>query len=119
MRQEGMGDDMGEHTPGPWFVHYCYCAKREAPGQACGITSDPNDNPEAGFRTVDVVSDTCYSECCHMMTEADARLIAAAPDLLAACERALEKMEMIGEYTDGAPPSTYYLEDAIAKAKGK
>ena len=57
---------MTEHTPGPWVVN-------ETRGHAFFI-----DAPDHNI---------CYV---GRIAEADARLIAAAPDLLEACEKALE-----------------------------
>jgi len=60
--------ESGKHTPGPWLVD---------PERPYVVTDDAH-NP----------MDVAYSECDGQVGLANARLIAAAPDLLAACEAA-------------------------------
>ena len=52
-----------------------------------------------------------------MAREAKARLIAAAPDLLAACEKALAHLQVLHPLT--GDEDFAYLEQAIAKVKGE
>lgn len=53
------------------------------------------------------------------VAEADACLISAAPDLLAACEKAIGSLDLANEDTTGKTYTLYVtLRDAIAKAKG-
>jgi hypothetical protein len=83
---------MSEHTPGPW------------------VWTDYGELSGAG----DVVMDADYfSE----PSEADARLIAAAPDLLAACEAMLVELDE-WEQELGRHPACDLARAAIAKAKG-
>lgn len=71
-----------KHTPGPWMVI---------------ADSDAGEHPNHAFRfvgTTDFDEDSGRGEILARMTdspsiEANARLFAAAPDLLAACEAAL------------------------------
>ena len=77
-----------KHTPGPWFVF---------PGTYCvggPFVPDPGDDP--GQRTAAVA--VCGTRLRFKAeAEANARLIAAAPDLLAACE------EYLALAADGLP----------------
>ena len=57
---------MAEHTPGPWRVRY----HKSVPDQVAAVMSD-------------------HELICAIYGEANARLIAAAPELLAALEQAL------------------------------
>ena len=81
-----------KHTPGPWHVAGQGDDKGNLPIKACAITI-------AGVN--------------GQGTLADARLIAAAPDLLAACEAALNMVD-----GDGHPPAWDKLRAAIRRAKG-
>lgn len=94
-----------QFTPGPWT--------------AWGYTI----YTDAGLR----VAQTWEQERCCLPTptmEANARLIAAAPELLAALERLLESAEYLKEDSDsahgyhGEPESFKLARAAIAKAKG-
>jgi len=94
----------GQHTAGPWDA-------QEVSDDEWGVFFD------AG-RAVLVVG----------LDESDARLIAAAPDLLAACAAALWQLDRIAEWTDeGYPPMTDVARDlyrqqlraAVAKARGE
>lgn len=114
-----MTTQTSKHTPGPWSV---------------------DDDPRHGLNTLildrrnDIVAstaDSCMtdsdlaiagSEC-----EANARLIAAAPDLLAACEAMLPHLEAMIERANPAHEDTGHYSDqtavrlaraAIAKARG-
>lgn len=84
-----------KHTPGPWRF-----------------------NPVGEVRGADwnvVICDT-YGNGDDDVADADARLIAAAPDLLAACEMALLDMRY---YATVHGESITAIEAAIAKAKGE
>lgn len=82
------------HTPGPWTLDQ----------SDLGIVIDAEGDPIQTAGSGNVVSEEGYANAC---------LIAAAPDLLAACELALEKDgDLRGATRRGR------IRDAIAKAKG-
>lgn len=86
-----------KHTPGEWVVNYDeVCVRSDADDQSFGmlvpIAAVMDDNQEA-----------------------NARLIAAAPDLLAALQEA--KHMFAGEYP--SHPTTERIFSAIAKATGE
>ena len=88
-----------KHTPGPWHVI-----------EGDEWTSDIATNtPEQGIWTVASANKR------RDEFEANKRLIAAAPELLAACEKALD------EIGDDSPlyPITMQLAAAITKATGR
>lgn len=96
---------MAEHTPGPWTI-----AERSK--------FDRDDEP-----SFEIVADDAAAFVAALVpNEADARLIAAAPDLLAALEALVEKGETPHPLSGRAP--TVRAEDipaalaAIEKAKG-
>ena len=95
---------MAEHTPGPWTTDTSHWQDRE------GVTIWAESNIIA-----DVVPDH------HNQEEANARLIAASPDLLAAAKAALDRLcdPYLGE-DDGERqrPEIAALEQAIAKVEG-
>lgn len=97
--------EMSKHTPGPWFISGRMTKFIEAriPG---GMIQEV-----AGVGPTDF--DNGYGE----QQEANARLISAAPDLLAAAERVLEKLDhpTLGVTIYDADA----LRDAIAKARGE
>ncbi len=64
------------HTPGPWPWKYTGDGKRIVIGE--GLVEGPG-----GYEVAEVYSDDCPAE----VAEANARLIAAAPDLLEALQR--------------------------------
>lgn len=96
---------MSKHTPGPWEVHYR--TRIMADKKVVGIsgTSMLGWNK---YKTGEWIDET----------EANARLIASAPDLLAACE-ALVSWYRVNEPGLGTPPEVGKAEQAIAKAKGE
>lgn len=91
-----------KHTPGPWMVGY-----GEAVGigeiYGVGIDTEPDWTP---------VCMLSLSEKVNEVDEANARLIAAAPDLLEACETALYVINANAYRTRDT------LRAAIAKATG-
>ena len=54
----------------------------------------------------------------HSSDEANARLIAAAPELLSVCYYVLESMDVGGEQSRAFFAEIFRLKEAIAKAKG-
>lgn len=91
---------MSEHTPGPWSVHRWRAGKL----RFISVNEDAQDTPIARlYERLDI--------------NANARLIAAAPDLLAACEEALT-LWSVGE----PEPDELFIHDklqaAITKARG-
>lgn len=88
-----------KHTPGPWYALGLDFAKTKVWEVVAGPKSDT------------VVELSLFSE----NAEADAKLIAAAPELLAACELALKDMIRWGIFG----PGRNAVESAIKKAKGE
>ena len=93
---------MNERTPGPWTVEkydnvdHGYCG--------WNVASQDGDS---------VAEAVDYPYYC-IRSEADACLIAAAPDLLAALKECLDKLEF-----HGYPEMRGIVFEAIAKAEGK
>jgi hypothetical protein len=88
----------GQHTPGPWHVeaddgtfYVCH------PGTVCVVTTICELNPDGSSNT-----------------EANANLIATAPDLLAELERVSATLAALGEF----PAMQATVNAAIAKATG-
>ena len=90
---------MSEHTPGPWIVDALgYGYDISAPEARCLITT--SSDPKMVWGAI--------------AREADARLIAAAPELLEALESLLAQVEQYGH-----KPECDAARAAIAKAKGE
>ena len=99
---------MGKHTPGPWAID----------------ESHINGSINAGKRHVALASFyNCHDEEVRVTRDqqkANAQLIAAAPDLLAALKQALEALERADDY--GVPGLGRIIDaadDAIRKAEGE
>ncbi len=96
------------HTPGPWDIL---------------IKGDPkgiNATRIVGNRRYLLTDEEyviCRVEAGHKESEANARLIASAPDLLAACKMALETIKHACLEEFNIPQD--YLERAINKALGR
>lgn len=97
---------MSEHTPGPWEYDQfengemsVFCAKLDSKYHGDWIAHLSHEGET---------------------DEANARLIAAAPELLAACKAALEDLYAIPsvDLSGGARVVRDYLRAAFAKAKG-
>jgi hypothetical protein len=97
---------MSGHTPGPWTV--------EGEGSELEIWQHE-------------LGEVAYLRCLNPRKEAhdamlaDARLIAAAPELLEAATAALKELSDLNNhfYRDGEWPAVAQLRAAIAKAKGR
>ena len=107
---------MGEHTPGPWIV------TRPFPNRAILLIEQYTETDTAWIaRTVDSTGRPHIQK----EVEANARLIAAAPDLLAACELSLAWLDSVCDenFSLGAEPegveAKRQIVAAIAKAKGE
>ena len=105
----GAGDNMktknAQHTKGPWnlekhAVELCYLVRNDEYGMAtlATVSSGKREDGTSG--------------------DANARLIAAAPDLLAACQEALDYLGRIDEGSEGCELRDS-LRAAIAKAEGR
>ena len=95
-----------KHTPGPWV----------------GAGRRGIDGGEYGYdEVVSAACDPCgWSGCSGarvVMTDADERLIAAAPELLAACKAAAKLCDIFEQNL--ASPTLDQARAAIAKAEGK
>lgn len=95
-----------EHTPGPWDVHnYDDCPDHPWITARCNF--DKNASGKGYW----------YLSVSGPISQADARLIAAAPDLLEALRYADAEFERIGLPEDCSP--RLEVRAAIAKAEGR
>jgi|LakMenE01Jun11ns_1017448.scaffolds.fasta_scaffold9873145_2 hypothetical protein len=137
---------MSKHTPGPWQVDEnakgydtdvakCIVWGPKGPGYGAIAYTSPHGLPYSdGLQIADVAKcivwgpkgpgygaiaytsphEIPYSDGLQI---ADARLIAAAPELLAACKEMLSEM-MVWEDAHGIHPAATLARAAIAKAEG-
>lgn len=96
----------GSHTPGPWGV------SRLDGGEQYNIL-DSSDQPDAN-----VVATARFHDDSPGETLSNARLIAAAPDLLAALRDVLRIAKAASLGVSGNAPRLARAEAAIAKATG-
>lgn len=105
---------MSKPTPGPWHAGPTGPVMREKYSQPFGVGESGTVNLIAG-----VFGDVRGGE---EVAEANACLIAAAPDLLAACELALKRIDPNPDdriaLEEWAAEACYALSAAIAKATG-
>jgi hypothetical protein len=95
------------HTKGPWTIKIYVCERH-------WVSTEGNPRFEKRY-IYEVAMET--GGCIQFKTEADARLVAAAPDLLEACKLGLDYLKRSDSYRDG---ETYpALLKAIAKAEGQ
>lgn len=98
-----------EHTPGPWFLDSA--PDVDLPNHV-GISSDKHD---LLAQVVWKMEDDERTPMC----EANASLIAAAPDLLAAAYRAASALESVSYYDPSITSALAVARAAIAKATGE
>jgi hypothetical protein len=94
------------HTPGPWFSGSLFETEYEKVVSVGPFETDWHHYGDSIAEVFDANGNDAVSNAC---------LIAAAPDLLEACEKALARFE--SEKMFG--PDRVALEEAIKKAKGK
>lgn len=94
-----MSPDSNKHTPGPWKVHKGVC------------------NYHLILSCDDVEISECGGNFTRMDHQANANLIASAPELLEQLEHAVNELEHSGYYHDH--PSLVKMRSVIAKAKGE
>jgi hypothetical protein len=111
---------MSEHTPGPW-----------AEGRHGAIVGGPDFEFARGAGRKQIAMACVVPEGVDGTQEGNARLIAAAPELLEACKEALQALEALQggctDHEDGTvdaltvwcPEVTEKLSAAIAKAEGQ
>jgi len=107
-----------KHTPGPWDAQLTdtpYCCDIPVVVAGSGFTVAEVMNLDSfGACLDDEVTDHEIDEM-EKSARATATLIAAAPDLLAACKLALEKCN----FAVGSMKAKQALQDAIAKAENQ
>ena len=122
---------MSKHTPGPWYVEEHERQRWNSPTTPTrGVVTQAEHH---GSWTVYLIGEVSYPTTAQgsvgaLERLANARLIAAAPDLLAACR---EVAEALPELAADADPRSWYevrkiqtalstlLSAAIAKAEGR
>lgn len=97
--------EVEKHTPAPWSWEYYPDFKH-----AIALASDKTDV----LLVTSDINDQIYAD----VNEADARLIASAPELLEACSYALRWWVECGFDDEWHPSIRRKLETAIAKATG-
>jgi hypothetical protein len=102
-----------KHTPGPWRIDATAnidCGHYRISGGIVGPNGDPV-----------VIADPSQSEYAPALdlNSADARLIAAAPDLLAVCREFIDALGPDGYHRVPGYPATQRMRAAIAKAEGR
>ena len=113
---------MSKHTPGPWTVHNGTDVFGPHGGDS-GDGAKANDND--GWQVADcAVGLTAYAgqyvELGSEVRKANARLIAAAPELLEALKEFVEVVRNAGvEWCDGVLDAQDRARAAIAKAEGR
>jgi hypothetical protein len=95
------------HTPGPWKRYEGYGVDFRRP-----VITDSIPDRDGKC----VANCICYVATTNQDWDANAKLIAAAPDLLLACKVALYSLRCSG--IKGRSPETDTIEAAIAKAVG-
>jgi hypothetical protein len=89
---------MKEHTPGPWKYR-----------------TDFMDCPYVASKTKQMIADVNLIFVSAKEAKANARLIAAAPDLLEACRLTIEA----GYHNEASRAAVFAAQAAIAKAEGE
>ena len=98
-----------KHTPGPWFEN--------------GVTvmTGPTDSDPCGYSLAHVLNPYKWVVGARDRVEANARLMAASPEMLEALQSLVNQFLQRGVFTDPEHPDRIALalaESAIAKATG-
>ncbi len=105
---------MSKHTPGPWAVHEHGHANGE---QWLSVLHGAWDITHNYASRPGVVADAAHSAMSDATNLANARLIAAAPDLFYALKMCIQRIER-PELSPGADVVLERSHEAIAKATG-
>jgi hypothetical protein len=116
---------MSKHTPGPWVASARDWTGQEVDNriyihgdESVEVNADEDDDSFGSVTTVGVaVCVVPVAEHGEAGAQANARLIVAAPDLLAACEAALSTLDA-GTWLTGGMSPAHAMRAAVAKAKG-
>jgi hypothetical protein len=111
---------MTKHTPGPWHVN-------SVDGSQWAVIGPATTHQGCGAYICDMVNGSLEINAYigHLEADANARLVAAAPELLAQLQTALRYIEHIGanctERGQGHPQQALVdsIRNAIAKAEGR
>ena len=104
--------EKAKHTPGPWEY---FPAKDQDGDETISVRGDGEF-----IATLDTVSINFGPFRLPKNGEANARLIAAAPDLLEACKESHRRgVAGVAEHNGGEKPDICWLCAAIAKAEGR
>jgi hypothetical protein len=104
------GDVVNKHTPGPWGIETAWNS-----GPMIKANSDLNRPDITHARTIARVTKAGFA---YTSTEANARLIAAAPELLEASRAALAALSQPSTFPADVDAAKTWLRDAIRKAEG-
>jgi hypothetical protein len=106
-------------TPGPWFIHdeTCWNELREKYVGTFDIRTNPEGNPNADSLWIaDVKPYGMRGFTDRETAKANAKLIAAAPDLLDAAQYAIKCIDCLGDIGDNGNHALQVLKEAINKA---
>jgi hypothetical protein len=106
---------MSKHTPGPWTVYEFKTKDTDSGGAETHIMCYANDDGEEGASLANVNRWTYGDDPPTEESAANAHLIAAAPDLLAALRRLVEVNDMS---CTPCKADIRAAREAITKAKG-
>lgn len=103
-----------KHTPGPWTVGTSRALAYDSRGDVCDERIYISPDPKISANMICQVGGLRDRN-----TEANARLISAAPELLEACKAALKIIEAEQEACGIYTAHTNIIRAAIAKAEGR
>src|ERR1043166_1098245 len=111
--------EQARHTPGPWRSVRISTGQRSGKEEGmCFRIEAPEASSEARWDVALTYYKPAFEEA-----EANARLLAAAPELLAACKAALSKLDMVvdlmGGRTQALRCDTLATRDLLARAIAK
>lgn len=110
---------MTAHTPGPWLIWTEPCPDKDTAKRELSLLVDGTEPFTPSLPMVTGLEGTCVATTgCGPTSAANARLIAAAPELLEALVAICDELEA-GDDTDAALIAKHAGRAAIAKATGK
>lgn len=110
---------MSKHTPGPWAIE---ALRYEGARIVAGPTYDKSSRPVGWVAADDTMEEASTGRIREVMSDeanANARLIAAAPELLEALKLALTALKRVRNYAQIDDSGLEEMAEAIAKAEGR